>query len=96
MKKLLIVPAIIAMTAFSGSAFAQRTQVNVGTSTQGANTAVASPVANVASGQIQQNNSAQGNASFLTLGNSQNNSNSQATLGLSGIGSNNGMLTTSR
>ncbi len=94
MKKLLIVPAILAMSAFSGSALAQRTTSIA--STQGANTATSSPVAVIGSPQTQTNIAVPLNISVLTSNNNQNNSVGQGNLGTIGIGSTGAGIATSR
>ena len=89
MKKLLIVPAILALTV--GSAFAQRTVV----ATQGTGsptTANGSAVATVASPVLGLNGSLQGNGSLLTNNNSQANNNAQGNTGAIGIGAVSGFV----
>ncbi len=83
MKKLLIVPAILALTV--GSAFAQRTVVGI-QGTGSPTTANGSAVAAVASPIVGLNGSAQGNGSILTNNNTQVNNNAQGNTGAIGIG----------
>ncbi len=82
MKKLLIVPAILAMTALSGSAFAQRVNQGNGSPT----TANGSGVAAIGSPIVGNNIAVPLNISVLTNGNNQNNGVGQGNTGTIGIG----------
>jgi hypothetical protein len=87
MRKLLIVPAILAMSCMSGSAFAQRAST-------GATTATGSPVGTIGSPVIQTNVGVIPQISVLNFGGSgnQNANSQQSNQGSIGIGGNSGAL----
>jgi hypothetical protein len=87
MRKLLIVPAILAMSCMSGSAFAQRAST-------GATTAIGSPVGTIGSPVIQTNVGVIPQISVLNFGGSgnQNANSQQSNQGSIGIGGNSGAL----
>ncbi|MFO1125929.1 MAG: hypothetical protein U1E25_12100 [Methylocystis sp.] len=88
MKKLLIVPAVLAMTCLSGSAFAQRTAVAVQNTGSGV-TATNSPAIAVVSPTVGLNGNVNAQASFLNAFGSGNQSQTsqqaaQGNVGISG------------